>query len=352
MSVQGEKLRERLASEDFDAAILPTNPALPKPFRVLERVPLLRTILREAQYLISLLQVIRSPGIVHHFCASYLYFFLHSAPLLLLGRWSQSRIVLNYRGGKASDFLRTWGWAAIPLLTRADEIVVPSEFLRRIFEKFGLASTLLPNLADTEQFPFVERERFEPRLLVTRNLEPIYDVECVLRAFQLVQEKLPEAILGIAGGGSEEEKLRALVKSLKLRNVVFFGAMPHEALPSIYRRYDLYVNASRIDNFPGSLVEAGCSGLPIVTTNAGGIPEMIRHGENGMLCNVGEPQALADDVLHILTCQELATQLAQNGRTWSEQFAWRNLRPKLLQCYGLTNENRVDALRSCQVLAP
>lgn len=350
--MQGEKLRGRLASEALDAAILPTNPALPKPFRVLGQVPLLRTILREAQYLISLLQVIRSPGVVHHFCASYLYFFLHSAPLLLLGPWSRSRIVLNYRGGKASDFLRTWGWVALPLLRRADEIVVPSEFLRQIFRKFGLASTLLPNLADTEQFPFVERERFEPRLLVTRNLEPIYDVECVLKAFQLVQEKFPESILGIAGGGSEEERLRTLVKSLSLRGVVFFGVVPHEALPHVYRRYDIYVNASRVDNFPGALVEAACSGLPIVTTNAGGIPEMIRHGENGLLCSVGEPQSLADGILHLLQCQELARQLAHNGRTWSEQFAWRHLLPKLLQCYGLTNENRADGLRSCQAMAP
>jgi glycosyltransferase involved in cell wall biosynthesis len=352
MSVQAEKLRARLSSEDFDAAIIPTNPELPKSFPVLERVPLLRTILREAQYLISLLRVIRSPGIVHHFCASYLYFFLHSAPLLLLGRWSRSRIVLNYRGGKACDFLRTWGWAALPLLHMADEIVVPSEFLRQIFQKFGLASSLLPNLADTEQFPFIERERFEPRLLVTRNLEPIYDVECVLKAFQLVQEKFPEAILGIAGGGSEEEKLRTIANDLKLRNVLFFGVVPHQDLSHIYRRYDIYVNASRVDNFPGALVEAACSGLPIVTTNAGGIPEMIRHGENGVLCNVGEPQSLADGVLHLLQCQETARKLANSGRTWSEQFAWRHLLPKLLQCYGLTNENHTGALRSCGVLAP
>jgi glycosyltransferase involved in cell wall biosynthesis len=352
MSVQAEKLRERLVREEFDAEILPTNPFLPKMLHAFERVPGIRTILREVQYLISLLRVIRNPGVIHHFSASYLYFFLHSVPLLLLSRRSRSKIVLNYRGGKAADFLRTWSWAVLPLLRRADEIVVPSEFLRQVFQEFGLTSTLLPNLADIELFQFFEREQFAPRLLVTRNLEPIYDVESVLQAFRIIQGKFPEAALGVAGDGSELDRLRTLAKKLELRDIVFYGAVPHKTLPFIYRHYDIYVNASRVDNFPGALVEAACAGLPIVTTNAGGIPEMIRHGESGLLCDVGNPVALADCVLQLLQQQELAHRLAQNARSWAEQFAWCSVLPKLLQCYGVTNENRTSTLASCQALVP
>jgi glycosyltransferase involved in cell wall biosynthesis len=272
--------------------------------------------------------------------------------LLLLGRWTRSKIILNYRGGKAANFLRKWQWFVLPLLRRANEIVVPSEFLRKVFQNFGLHSTLLPNLADTELFHFAEKKQFMPRLLVTRNLEPIYDVESVLRAFQIVQDKMPQASLGIAGDGSEVNKLRAIVGELNLRNVIFYGAIPHKALPAIYRQYDIYVNASRVDNFPGTLIEASCAGLPIVTTNAGGIPEMIRDGENGLLCAVGDSVGLADGILHLLKHQEFAQLLAQNARVWAEQFSWRNVLPRLLQCYGLCNENPAATLTSYQPVAP
>jgi len=350
MSVQAGKLQQKLASEGIDAGVISTNPDLPVALRILGRIPVLRTILRETQYLISLGPLVRNPGVIHHFSASYLFFFLHSAPLLLLGKWAGAKIVLNYRGGKAADFLRSWSWAAVPLLRRADQIVVPSEFLQRVFRDYGLVSTLLPNLADTELFPFAERERFSPRLFVSRSLEPMYDVECVLRAFQIVQSKAPQAALGIAGGGSEMNRLRGLVGEWGLPGVTFYGAVSHEKLSSLYRQHDIYVNASRVDNFPGALVEAACAGLPIVTTRAGGIPEMIQNRENGLLCDLGDADALANSVLEILEHQDVGRQLARNARSWAEQFSWRNVFPQLLQCYGLGAEDAISALASDQIL--
>lgn len=350
MSVQAEKLKKGLASEGIAAEIIPTNPALPWPLKRLEEIPVVRTILQEIQYLISLVRIIRDPGVVHHFSASYLFFFLHSAPLLMLGKWFRAKIVLNYRGGKAEDFLRSWSWAALPLLRRADEIVVPSAFLQRVFRDGGLTSTLLPNLADTELFPFVKRVQISPRLFVSRNLEPMYDLECVLRAFQLVQAKVPQAVLGIAGEGSESGRLRDLVEKRGLRGVTFYGAVRHEELPALYRKHDIYVNASRVDNFPGALVEAACAGLPIVTTRAGGIPEMIHHRENGLLCDVGNADGLANCVCEILEGQELARKLAGNARAWAEQFAWTNIFPGLMHCYGLGIEHDFSSLGSSEIL--
>jgi glycosyltransferase involved in cell wall biosynthesis len=350
MSVQAQMLRQKLQSEGIAVELISTNPPFPLPLKAFEHVPVIRTIVREAQYLVSLLRVIRYPGVVHHFSASYLFFFLHSAPLLLLGRFSSAKIVLNYRGGKAANFLQDWQWAAISLLRRADHIVVPSEFLQRVFREFGLASTLLPNVADTELFPFKGRAQFFPRLFVSRNLEPMYGIECILRSFRLVQAKIPEATLGIAGEGSEGARLRGLVQEWGLSGITFYGAVPHKELPNLYEQHDIYVNASRVDNFPGALVEAACAGLPMATTRAGGIPEMIRHRETGLLSDVGDANALANSVLEILEHQEFACHLARNARIWAEQFAWRNVFPQLLQCYGFSNENKTTELRSDQIL--
>jgi len=338
MSVQAEKLQKRLAGEGIAAELIATNPPPPRSLKSLAQMPVIRTVLREIQYLISLGRIVRGPGVVHHFSASYAFFFLHSAPLLLLGKCSPAKVVLNYRGGKAAEFLRTWSWLTRPLLTCAHQIAVPSEFLQRVFADFGLAATVLPNLADTELFPFVDRKQFSPRLFVSRNLEPIYDIECVLRAFRTVQEEVPQAELSIAGEGSESDRLRRCVQRWGLCGVTFCGAVPHQQLPALYQRHDVYVNASRVDNFPGALLEAACAGLPIVTTRAGGIPEMIRHRDNGLLCDVGNDRQLANCILEILHHQNLARQLARHARSWVEQFAWHNVFPHLLRCYGFASD--------------
>jgi glycosyltransferase involved in cell wall biosynthesis len=219
-------------------------------------------------------------------------------------------------------------------MRRADFITVPSEFLQRVFHRFGLASSVLPNLAETELFPFLERKRFQPRLFVSRNLEPMYGLECVLQAFRIIQGQLPGATLGIAGEGSEEGKLRNLVREWNLQGVRFYGAVPHAQLPTLYREHDIYVNASRVDNFPGVLIEAACAGLAIVTTRAGGIPEMIRDRENGLLVDVGDYGALANRVLEVLQNPGFACELTRRARSWAEQFSWNHVFPQLLNCYG------------------
>jgi len=335
MSVQAEKLHRNLKKEGFDAELIPTNPPAPPRLRALARVPGARTLIREFQFLQSLKRIVAAPGIVHHLAASHLYFFLHSAPLLLLPSSRSRRLIFNYRGGAAYNFLRRWSWLAVPLMRRADCMVVPSEFLQQIFWRHGLRPALLPNIADTESFPFRLREKLRPRFFVSRNLEPMYDVACVLGAFRIIQQQIPDAKLGIAGSGSEESRLRALTQAWKLRDVEFFGVVTPSRLPSVYEKFDLYLNASRVDNFPGALVEAACSGLPIVTTRAGGIPMMIRHRENGLLVDVGDAEAMAASALELLANEKAGSRMARNARVWAEEFSWSRVFERLSRCYGL-----------------
>jgi glycosyltransferase involved in cell wall biosynthesis len=335
MSLQAEKLWECLAAEGIDVELIATNPSPPARLWFVRSVPGLRTMVRETQYLWSLLRKPRTVGIIHHLAASGAYFFLHSVPLLVLGRHRKARLVLNYRGGNAARFLRRWAWLVVPLMRLADQIAVPSEFLQRVFREYGLTASLVPNIADTELFSYKQRNTFRPRLIVTRNLEPMYNVECVLRAFHIVQSTFPQAILGIAGTGSEESRLRKRVHEWQLAGVSFYGAVAHRDLPSLYAEHDIFVNASNVDNFPGALLEAACSGLCIVTTRAGGIPDMIRDHVTGLLVNLNDHQALANGVLECLEQQDLARNLARRARTWVEQFAWANVFPKLMECYGL-----------------
>jgi L-malate glycosyltransferase len=333
MSVQAELLAQRLRGEGVDVEVLATNPEPPEGLTWVKSVPGLRTLLREIRFCSQLLPAVRRADVVHHLAASSLYFLLHSAPAILACRLSGTRIVLNYRGGNAPGFLRRYRWLLVPLIRRADAVVVPSAFLERVFRRHGIAATVLPNVADIEAFTFEPRVHLLPRLIVTRALEPMYNVEGVLRAFRRVQQHYPEAALGIAGAGSQAAHLRALVTEWKLQHVRFYGCVPHAQLAALYREYDVCINASLVDNFPGALVEAACCGLPIVTSDAGGIPDMIRHRDTGLLCRINDDAELADGVIELLRSPDLALQMARNARRWAEQFAWSRVAPRLLGCY-------------------
>lgn len=346
MSLQAEKLISRLAGEGFSVCVIATNPQPPRALRWAHGVSGVRTVIREVQYLIVLVRGLRDCDIVHHFSASGLYFFLHSAPVLVLGRFLRKRMILNYRGGRAPDFLGRWHWWVVPLMRLADALAVPSAFLEKTFREYSLDTTLLPNIADTESFSWRDRPQFTPRLLVTRGLDPMYNIECILRAFQMVQRCYPTAVLTVAGEGSEERRLRDLVSGWGCQGIRFLGAVPHRDLPALYASHDIYVNSSNVDNFPGALVEAACCGLPIVTTCAGGIPYMIRDRHNGLLVELNDDSGLASAVIEVLEKPQLGRALASQARLWAEQFSWARVCPILLDCYGISrNKKRITSAR-------
>ena len=98
-----------------------------------------------------------------------------------------------------------------------------------------------------------------------------------------MQDVCPDASLTVVGGGTEELRLRALAASLDLRRVTFAGRVAPEAIAAFYGAHDIYLQSPNLDNMPASVLEAFASGLPVVSTEAGGVPAILRHGEHGLL---------------------------------------------------------------------
>lgn len=121
-------------------------------------------------------------------------------------------------------------------------------------------------------FKFCARANSKPALLVNRSLEAHYNVACVLRAFASIQRRLPDAWLTVTGNGSQRAHLQQLASNLALRNTRFVGRISSEHMSALYDEHDVWLNASKVDNMPISILEAYASGLAVVTTSPGGIP--------------------------------------------------------------------------------
>jgi glycosyltransferase involved in cell wall biosynthesis len=179
-----------------------------------------------------------------------------------------------------------------------------------------------------------------PVFLSNRNLEPLYNVACILRAFAHIQRRYPEAALIVAGDGSQRAELEALARELSLHNTEFIGRVEQARMHELCERADIYLNSSNIDNMPGSIIEAYAAGLPVVTTDAGGIPYILKHEETGLMVARDDHEALAACALRLLEDGELAARLADNAHAACRQYSWAAVRDEWLKLYyELAHEN-------------
>src|SRR5258705_6674921 len=174
-AVQADRLLERLRQEPgIEVGFLPVNPRLPGGLRKLQSIKYLRTFVTSIAYIASLFNRVRHYDVLHIFSASYFSFVLAPTPAILLGRLYRKKLLLNYHSGEAEDHLQRWRRSAIPTIRMADELVVPSVYLVRVFAKIGLPARSIYNLIETECFPFHERHLLRPILLSNRNFENHY----------------------------------------------------------------------------------------------------------------------------------------------------------------------------------
>src|SRR5947199_743297 len=288
---------------------VPINPRLPGLLGLLQRVRYVRTAVTWLRYVWTLLRRLATYDVVHVFAASYVSFLLAPTPAVLLAKWCGKRVVLHYHSGEAEDHLERWRRSAIPVVRLADALVVPSGYLVDVFARFGLRARVVANIVDLDQFQFRARRPLRPVFLSNRNFEAHYNVACVLRAFARIQRRHPDAQLIVAGDGKERRALVRLARELSLRNTEFVGRVTPDRMPSLYDAADVYLNAPDIDNMPGSILEAFASGLPVVTTDAGGIPYIVRDGETGLIVPRGDDQGMAAAALRLLVDPALAERL-------------------------------------------
>lgn len=321
------------ADPSVKVRFVPHNPRLPGFLSVLQKVKYVRTVLTTAYYCILLIFAVPRNDIIHIFSASYYSYLMSAVPAILLAKLFRKKSILNYRSGEAEDHLQNWKLTAVPIMRLVDVIVVPSGYLVQVFDRFGLKARAIFNIVELDRFKYRERRPIRPVFLTSRLLEPLYNVPCVLRAFALIQQKYPEASLTVAADGWMRGELEELARSLNLQQTKFIGRVAFEKMPAMYDGADVYLTATSIDNMPSSITESMASGLPVVTTNAGGIPFIVTHEETCLMVEIDDHRAMATAAIRLLEDNDLAIGIAERARESSKRFTWSAVRDEWVKLY-------------------
>ncbi len=162
-------------------------------------------------------------------------------------------------------------------------------------------------------------------------------ITILLKSIPEVVQKFGDAKFVISGKGfkKNEESLRKLAHELKVeKHVTFLGYVPDEKLPDLYAASDIFVLPALYENFPFAILEAQSTGLPVISTKVGGIPEFLEENENGFLVEPGDPEQLAQKIIALLQNPELAEELGRCGRRLVEKkVSWPLIMGQVVDLY-------------------
>ncbi len=310
-------------NHNIQADLQPTDPRLPGPFGLLFEIPYVRTVFK--LMLFSLQLAVRVPryDVVHAYAAGLTSYVFSTLPPLLISKLFRTKFILFYADGRLQEHLETWRTAA-PTMRWADVIVGASPDTQAVFERHGLKALVIPN-AINSAVNYRARRKLRPRLMTNRLLETLYNHPCILRAFQRVQARYPDAELVVGNEGFLRPELEKLAQQMELKNCRFIGVRPIEEVPKIYDDADIYLTSPNVDCNPASILECFQAGLPVVATRVGGIPYMVDHGRTGLLVDINDNAAMAECIIRLLEDPDLVERMTAAARAEVPKYQWKRV---------------------------
>jgi len=241
----------------------------------------------------------------------------------IIGAWAKALwripLVITTHGSDINELPERGPQVALTrwALRRADRVICVSEALAGKVIELGVPCkrvTVIHNGVDTDKFhPGPPRPRGH-RLLWVGRLSPEKGLKYLIEALPLVRERVPDVHLTLVGEGSQEEALRSQAEALGVADAISFaGPRPHDDIPELMRQADLFVLPSLNEGFGIVLIEAMASGLPIVASDTGGIPEIVEHGRTGVLVPPGESDSLAWAIMEVLRDGARTTEMVEGA---------------------------------------
>ncbi|MBL4663149.1 MAG: glycosyltransferase family 4 protein [Flavobacteriaceae bacterium] len=253
------------------------------------------------------------------------YYAVAVANLCRLFGWSYIPIL---HGGNLPERLQKNKFLSHRLFHGAKTNITPSQYLMEAFKAKGYHNlTYIPNTIVVKDYSFLLRNKINPRLLWVRSFAEIYNPMLALKLVEKLMPRYPNITLCMIGPEKDgsQQKCMEYAKNHNLP-VTFTGKLSKEAWRKKSTDFDIFINTTNFDNTPVSLIEAMALGLPVVSTNVGGIPYLVEDRKDGILVPVDNVQSFEKAIAELCTDNELAQTLTINARKKAEDFDWENVK--------------------------
>jgi len=204
-----------------------------------------------------------------------------------------------------------------------------SKYLKHEFDTRGFESIFIPNVLEIEKYSFFKRGFSNPKLLYVRAFANIYNPEMAIRVLSRIKLEYPKAVLCMVGPEKDSsfKNCKALAKKLELENSIeFTGILSKNEWHKKSEQYNIFINTTNIDNAPVSVMEAMALGLPVVSTNVGGMPYIIENGKTGLLVNKNDIIAMVSKIDNICKNENASKLIVNNARKQVEKFSWEHIK--------------------------
>lgn len=219
------------------------------------------------------------------------------------------------------------------LFSGAKMNVAPSRYLLEAFRKEGFNNVILiPNTFELMHYPFQAENRVAPKLLWVRSFARIYNPMLAVQVLEQLLHHFPEAELCMVGPDKDGSlpQCKAYAEERNL-NVTFTGKLSKESWIDLSKDYGLFLNTTNFDNTPVSVMEAMALGLPIVSTNVGGIPFLLAHEKDALLVPPNDAKAMVAAIVSLCKEPDKAVSLSKQARRKVEHFDWKIVREEWLK---------------------
>jgi glycosyltransferase involved in cell wall biosynthesis len=210
--------------------------------------------------------------------------------------------------------------------------IAPSGYLKYEFEIKGYTTQLIPNVIPIANYTFKERKKITPKLLYVRAFASIYNPTMAIEVLKELKKKYPEATLCMIGPDKDGtlKDVKHLINTYDLQDSVeITGVLSKKEWHKKSKDFDIFINTTNVDNTPISVIEAMALGLPIVSTNVGGLPYLISNNIDGVLVDKEQPILMANEIHKII--EKNKSSFAKKARMRAEGYDWNIVKHQWLE---------------------
>lgn len=240
------------------------------------------------------------------------------------------KYIAKLHGGDLPNRLMKSPFFCDLIFKNAYKITAPSGYLMNAFEvKYPKNILFIPNTIEIDNYPIIQKEYNVPKILWVRSFSTIYNPKMAIKVAANLKYKYPDVALCMIGPDKENiiNECKAFAKELDV-NVEFTGKLSKKKWIKRSQEFNVFINTTHFDNTPISVIEAMALGIPVVSTNVGGIPFLLKENENALLVNDGDATAMSLAIEKIMLDTQLREKIIYNGRELVEDFDWSIIKQK------------------------